>query len=90
MSELDTRGSHFYLAMYWAQAISRQTDDPELQNIFTEIAREITTNQENIVQELIEVQGKPIDIGGYYLPDEELISKAMRPSDTLNSILDQI
>ena len=90
VSELDTRGSHFYLAMYWAQAISRQTDDPELQNIFTEIAREITTNQENIVQELIEVQGKPIDIGGYYLPDEELISKAMRPSDTLNSILDQI
>tara|TARA_A100001037_G_scaffold306706_1_gene354334 strand:- start:4072 stop:6300 length:2229 start_codon:yes stop_codon:yes gene_type:complete len=90
VNELDTRGSHFYLALYWAQALSNQTDDPELQSIFSKVSKEITDNEDKIVQELIEVQGNPVDIGGYYLPNDELTSQAMRPSNTFNTIIDQI
>ena len=90
VNELDTRGSHFYLSMYWAQELALQNDDSELKSTFAPIAKAMTENEELILKELIESQGVSIDIGGYYLPDSEKASKAMRPSHTLNSILDQI
>ena len=90
VNELDTRGSHFYLALYWAEALANQTNDSELQSVFTKVAQDITANEQKIVQELIEAQGESVDIGGYYLPNDELASKVMRPSTTLNSIIDQI
>ena len=90
VNELDTRGSHFYLAYYWAKALAKQTEDSELQSIFVKVADQISNNEDKIVSELIDIQGKSVDIGGYYQPDEELTSKSMRPSKTLNSILDQI
>ena len=90
VNELDTRGSHFYLALYWAQILAEQTKDQELQARFTEVARQMTDNEEKIVQELNDAQGQPMDIGGYYLPDNEMIAKAMRPSATLNAIVDAI
>ena len=90
VNELDTRGSHFYLALYWAQMLAKQTQDPELQARFTEVARELAANEDKIVQELIEAQGQPMDIGGYYHPDDEMAAKAMRPSATLNAIVDAI
>ena len=90
VNELDTRGSHFYLALYWAQALADQTADSELRDIFSGVAKEITNNEDKIVQELIEVQGSAVDIGGYYLPNDDLTSKAMSPSSTLNSIIAKI
>ena len=88
VNELDNRGSHFYLALYWTQALANQTKDMELQNHFKEIAKELEANESKIMDELNAAQGKPVDIGAYYLPDEELATKAMRPSKTFNSILD--
>ena len=90
VNELDTRGSHFYLALYWAQALAKQTDDPELQARFTEAAQKLAANEDKIVQELIDAQGQPVEVGGYYHPDEEMSAKAMRPSATLNAIIDGI
>ena len=90
VNELDTRGSHFYLAMYWAQLLAKQTKDPELQARFTEVARQMADNEEKIVQELNDAQGQAMDIGGYYRPDNEVTAKAMRPSATLNAIVDGI
>ena len=90
VGQLDNRGSHFYLAMYWAQAIAAQTKDAELQAIFAPIAKELTDNEATINAELIGAQGKAQEIGGYYQPNPELTSKAMRPSQTLNTILDKI
>ncbi|MEK7943552.1 NADP-dependent isocitrate dehydrogenase [Pigmentiphaga sp. YJ18] len=84
---LDNRGSHFYLALYWAQALAAQTEDKELQAAFAPIAKELADNEAKIVAELGAVQGKPNDIGGYYRPSAELASKAMRPSATLNAAL---
>ncbi|HEY5707290.1 MAG TPA: NADP-dependent isocitrate dehydrogenase, partial [Terrimicrobiaceae bacterium] len=84
---LDNRGSHFYLALYWAQALGAQDKDAELEALFTPIAEKLTANEKKIVEELISVQGKPVDIGGYYRPDETLASTAMRPSATFNEIL---
>lgn len=84
---LDNRGSHFYLALYWAQALAAQTGDKELQAAFAPIAKELADNEAKIVAELGAVQGKPNDIGGYYRPSPELASKAMRPSATLNAVL---
>lgn len=86
--ELDNRGSHFYLALYWAQALAEQTDNAELQAEFAPIAKALTDNETTIVKELEEVQGQAVDMGGYYLPDDALLDKAMRPSATLNGILD--
>jgi len=86
--ELDTRGSHFYLAMYWAQSMAEQSDNEELQKIFAPVAQQLTDNEDNIVGELNRVQGKTVDLGGYYRPDKELTSKVMRPSMTLNGIID--
>ena len=90
VNELDTRGSHFYLALYWADALAKQTQDSELQARFAPIARQLAANEDKIVQELNDAQGQPVDIGGYYHPNEEMASKAMRPSATLNSIVDAI
>ena len=87
---IDNRGSHFYLAMYWAQALAEQNDDAELKNRFSKIAEAMTSQEQAIVAELNGVQGKPVSIGGYYRPDPELTSKAMRPSAILNSITSSI
>jgi len=90
VNELDTRGSHFYLAMYWAEALAKQTQDAEFQARFTGVAAQMTANEEKIVQELNDSQGQSVDIGGYYHPSDELSSKAMRPSATLNAIVDAL
>ena len=88
--ELDTRGSHFYLGMYWAQALAEQNDDKRLQDKFAPIAKQLTDNEDKIVEELKQVQGHPVDLGGYYRFDKTLTSKAMRPSATLNAIIDSL
>ena len=88
--ELDNRGSHFFLALYWAQELAKQNDDPALAAKFAPIAEALAANQAAIVDELNAVQGSPVDIGGYYFPDEDLATAAMRPSTTLNSIIDSI
>jgi isocitrate dehydrogenase len=87
VGELDNRGSHFYLALHWARELTAQTDDPELAERFGPLADELSANEETVVRELTEVQGRPVEIGGYYHPDLELVAAAMRPSDTLNSLL---
>jgi isocitrate dehydrogenase len=86
--EMDNRGSHFYLAMYWAQALAAQNTDPELQSRFAPLARKLEENESKIVQELNRVQGNAVDIGGYYAPRLDLASKAMRPSVTFNAALE--
>ena len=90
VNELDTRGSHFYLALYWAEALAKQTQDPELQARFAGVAQQLAANQDKIVQELNGAQGQSADIGGYFLPNDEVAAKAMRPSATLNAIVDAI
>jgi len=90
VNELDTRGSHFYLAMYWAEALAKQTKDLELQTSFTEVFQQLSSNEDKILQELNDAQGEPVDIGGYYHPNAELIINAMRPSATLNAIVDAV
>ena len=85
--ELDNRGSHFYLALYWAQALTEQTEDPALQSAFSGLAKSLSDNEEKIVEELNNCQGDRVDMGGYYQPDPEKVEKAMRPSGTLNSLL---
>ena len=90
VNELDTRGSHFYLALYWAQALAEQTQDAELQARFAKVAQQMADNEDKIVQELIDCQGQPVEIGGYYIPDDEMASRSMRPSATLNAIVDAI
>lgn len=87
VGEIDNRGSHYYLAMYWAQAIAEQTTDSELASQFTELAKTLLENEAKINGELIGAQGKEQNIGGYYFPNEELIAKSMRPSATLNNAL---
>ncbi len=90
VGELDTRGSHFYLAMYWAQALAEQTQDKELQAKFTPIAKQLSENEDKIVSELNSVQGSAVNIGGYYWPNKQLTEKVMRPSGCLNNIIDNI
>jgi isocitrate dehydrogenase len=90
VGQIDNRGSHFYLAMYWAEALAAQTKDTELKAIFSPIAAELEANEAKINSELIGAQGKPQTIGGYYQPNPELTSKAMRPSETFNAILAKI
>jgi len=84
---LDNRGSHFYLAMYWAQALAAQTDDPELAGILAPVAAALTGNEETIVAELAAVQGSPVEVGGYFRPDDALAAAAMRPSATFNDAI---
>jgi isocitrate dehydrogenase len=88
--ELDNRGTHFYLAMYWAEVLAAQTDDTELQSKFKGIANLLIENEAKILAEIAAAEGKATDIGGYYKPDKDLVSKAMRPSATLNAIIDSI
>jgi len=83
----DNRGSHFYLALYWAQALAAQTKDAELKKLFAPIAEKLTAAEKTIAAELIAVQGKPCDVGGYYQPDDMKAAAALRPSQTLNTIL---
>ena len=90
VGELDTRGSHFYLGLYWAQALAEQSDDKTLQEKFIPIAKQLAENENKIVEELNAVQGKPADIGGYYLSDKTKVSNVMRPSASLNSVIDNI
>jgi len=84
---IDNRGSHFYIALYWAQALAAQDDDAALKARFAPLAKALTDNEQAIVGELIAAQGKPVDIGGYYRPDVAKASKAMRPSSTFNDAL---
>ena len=88
--ELDNRGSHFYFALYWAQALAEQEADPELQSRFSSIAGELSDNENKILEELDAAQGDPVDIGGYFMPDDQKASEAMRPSQTLNKIISDI
>jgi isocitrate dehydrogenase len=90
VGQIDNRGSHFYLALYWAQALAAQTKDAELQAKFTQIASELIANEGKIDSELIGAQGKPQNIGGYYQPSEELTASAMRPSQAFNAILSKL
>ncbi len=90
VGELDNRGSHFYLALYWAEALASQNTDLNLKNQFAPIAKDLKTNETKIVNELNGVQGKSIDIGGYYMPDQLKVGNAMRPSKTFNDIISKI
>ncbi len=90
VGELDNRGSHFYLAMFWAQELATQDQDQELKQAFSELAKLLSSNEQTIVTELNGVQGRPVEIGGYYQPDDTLCSEAMRPSATLNAIIDAV
>ncbi len=90
VGEIDNRGSHFYLALYWAQALAQQTQDKGLAARFVKIAKDLADNEAKISGELLAAQGKPVDVGGYYHPDDAKASKAMRPSATLNAIVDAI
>jgi isocitrate dehydrogenase len=90
VGEIDNRGSHFYLALYWAQALAEQTVDRALQAKFAKIAKQLADNEPKIAAELIGAQGTPVDLGGYYRPDAKKASAAMRPSPTLNAIIDAI
>jgi isocitrate dehydrogenase len=90
VGEIDNRGSHFYLALYWAQALAAQTADKKIAERFTKIAKDLGDNVAKIDQELLAAQGKPQDVGGYYHPNDEKASRAMRPSATLNRIIDAI
>ncbi|MBB3168329.1 NADP-dependent isocitrate dehydrogenase [Simiduia aestuariiviva] len=87
VGEIDNRGSHFYLALYWAQALSEQNEDTDLKATFGKLAKELMANENKIVAELTECQGKPVDLGGYFMPEPEKVEKAMRPSPTLNNLL---
>ncbi|MEE9591117.1 MAG: NADP-dependent isocitrate dehydrogenase, partial [Thermodesulfobacteriota bacterium] len=87
VNELDNRGSHFYLALYWAQALAEQTRDTDLQTRFAKLAQELGDNEAKIVEELNAAQGQPVDMGGYYYSDQEKTAKAMRPSATFNAAL---
>jgi isocitrate dehydrogenase len=85
--QLDNRGSHFYLAMYWAEAMAAQTENADLAAKFAELAKQLSENEEKIVAEIDATQGNPMDIGGYYMPDEDKVSAAMAPSATLRGAL---
>ncbi len=90
VNELDNRGSHFYLAMYWAEALANQAKDQDLRERFKKVFAKMMENKDKILEELIEVQGKEIDLGGYYRTDDVKVSKAMRPSKTLNAIIETV
>jgi len=90
LGTIDNRGSHFYIALYWAQALAAQDQDAELKATFTPIAEALTANEAKIVGELLAVQGKPTEVGGYYLPDEAKANAVLRPSQTFNDILSEL
>lgn len=88
--EIDNRGSSFYLSLYWAEALANQNDDTEMKSRFEKIHNELSANEEKIFNDLIAVQGKPVDIGGYYMPDDKKASEVMRPSEFFNKIIDEM
>ena len=88
MNEIDNRGSTYYLALYWAQALAAQDQDESLKARFTEVAQQLAEKEAVITEELLAAQGEPVDIGGYYRPDPTRSEKAMRPSETFNVIID--
>lgn len=88
--EIDNRGSSFYLSMYWAEALAEQDNDTEMKTRFSKIYKELSDNEEKITNDMISVQGKPVDLGGYYLPDEKKVAEVMRPSSTFNKIIDEM
>ena len=88
--ELDNRGSQFYLSLYWAQALAAQTEDAQLQAAFAPLAKQLAQHEQQIIAEFKAVQGKPVDIGGYYLPDDAKCTAVMRPSATFNQIIDKV
>ncbi len=88
VGQIDNRGSHFYLARYWAEALAAQSKDRDLQVRFEPVARQLADHEAAINAELIGAQGKPVDLGGYYRPDPAKVAAAMRPSPTLNAIID--
>lgn len=88
--ELDNRGTHYFLGMYWAQTLAEQTQDAELKAKFTKVAKQLEDNEEKILAEIAAAEGKATEMGGYYKPNKELVAKAMRPSSTLNAIIDAI
>jgi isocitrate dehydrogenase len=90
VNEIDNRGSHFYLAMYWAEALAKQDKDSDLKAVFGEVSKHLSESEGQINEELLAAQGSTVDIDGYYMPDETKVKNAMRPSATLNSILDRI
>ena len=90
VGELDNRGSHFYVALYWACALAEQQEDAELRERFGPVAKALTDAEQTILTELEAAQGAAVDVGGYYRPDPELAAAAMRPSATLNAILDRV
>ena len=90
VNEIDNRGSTFYLAMYWAQALAAQDKDPALKDRFTSVAAELAAKEETINTELLAAQGEPVDLGGYYLPNPEKTEAQMRPSSTFNAIIDAL
>ena len=90
VNELDNRGSHFYLAMYWAEALAAQTKDTQLQALFAPLAKALAENEAVILKELNEAQGSPVELGGYFHTDPVKAAAAMRPSKTLNALLESI
>jgi isocitrate dehydrogenase len=90
VGQIDNRGSHFYLALYWAQALAAQSSDPELQARFARVAADLASAEKTITAELLAAQGKPVELGGYYHPDRARASRAMRPSPTLNAVIDAL
>jgi isocitrate dehydrogenase len=90
VNEIDNRGSTFYLVMYWASTLATQTEDQSLADRFKTIASQLKKNEDKITKELLNAQGAPVDIGGYFLPDITMVEKAMRPSATLNEIINGI
>ena len=87
VGEIDNRGSHFYIAMYWAEALATQNDDADLKAYFSPIAEQLAANKTKITEELNEAQGASVNIGGYFKPNSAKVTAAMRPSSTLNSII---
>jgi isocitrate dehydrogenase len=90
VNEIDNRGSSFYLSLYWAEALAAQDKDAELKARFEPVAAQLAENQEKITSELLAAQGSPVEIGGYYQPDDAVAEKAMRPSATYNAIIDAL
>jgi isocitrate dehydrogenase len=90
VNEIDNRGSTFYLALYWAQALAEQSEDAALKERFAPVAVALAENEEKICAELLAAQGRPVDVGGYYLPDDAMAAREMRPSQTLNAIIDSL
>ena len=90
VNELDNRGSHFYLALYWSEALGRQTQDTSLRDRFAPVSQQLADAEATILAELNAAQGSPVDLGGYYQPDTEKVASSMRPSPTFNAVVDGI